>query len=86
MKNIVSTNGEKSRIPISHSYLCDYMLTWDLGKLVVKYVGAYTKKRLWKGVCGYPRLLLTLKDPVQFGYLKAYHRFVLQFYSSSGSS
>jgi hypothetical protein len=40
MKNIASTNGEKSRIPISHSYLCDYMLTWDLGKLVVKYVGA----------------------------------------------
>jgi hypothetical protein len=40
MKNIASTYGEKSRIPISHSYLCDYMLTWDSRKLVVKYVGA----------------------------------------------
>jgi hypothetical protein len=29
MKDAVSTNGEKSRAPISHSYLCDYMLTWD---------------------------------------------------------
>jgi hypothetical protein len=34
MKNGVSTNGEKFRDPISHSYLCDYMLTWDSGKLV----------------------------------------------------
>jgi hypothetical protein len=42
MKEAVSTNGEKFRAPISHSYLCDYMLTWDSGKLVVKYVGAYT--------------------------------------------
>jgi hypothetical protein len=41
IKDVVSTNGEKFRAPISHSYLCDYMLTWDLGKLVVKYVGAY---------------------------------------------
>ena len=52
MKNIASTNGEKSRIPISHSYLCDYMLTWDLGKLVVKYVGAYTKRGYKKECVG----------------------------------
>jgi hypothetical protein len=55
MKNIASTNGEKSKVPISHSYLCDYMLTWDSGKLVVKYVGAYTKRKVMKRVCGYPR-------------------------------
>jgi hypothetical protein len=27
IKDVVSTNGEKFRAPISHSYLCDYMLT-----------------------------------------------------------
>jgi hypothetical protein len=43
MKNIVSTRGKQDPIYISKSYLCDYMLTWDHGKMVVKYVGAYTK-------------------------------------------
>ena len=33
-------NGDKAPIPNSNSYLCDYMLTWDQGKMVVKYVGA----------------------------------------------
>jgi hypothetical protein len=52
MKEAVSTNGEKFKAPISHSYLCDYMLTWDSGKLVVKYVGAYTKRKVMKRSVG----------------------------------
>jgi hypothetical protein len=48
MKEAGFTNGEKFNAPISHSYLCDYMLTWDSGKLVIKYVGAYTKRKVMK--------------------------------------
>jgi hypothetical protein len=40
MKSNRIIKGEKAIIPISNSYLCDYMLTWDHGKMVVKYVGA----------------------------------------------
>jgi hypothetical protein len=45
MGSVASTNGEKAPIPISHSYLCDYMLTWDQDKLVIKNIGAYTKRK-----------------------------------------
>jgi hypothetical protein len=45
MKEDASTNGEKAPIPKASSYLCDYMLTWNHGKMVVKYVGAYAKKK-----------------------------------------
>jgi hypothetical protein len=55
MKNVVSTNGEKSKVHISHSYLCDYMLTWDSGKLVVIYVGAHIKRKFMKRSVWYPR-------------------------------
>jgi hypothetical protein len=47
------------------------MLSWDQGKLVVKDVGAYRKIKVMTKVCGYLKLSLTLKDPIQFGYLKA---------------
>jgi hypothetical protein len=63
MKNIASTNGEKSRIPISHSYFCDYMLTWDSGKLVVKYVGAYTKRKVMKRSVWVPKALTNTEGP-----------------------
>jgi hypothetical protein len=56
MKSIASTNGEKSKVPISHSNHCDYMLTWDLGKLVVKYVGAYTKRKVMKKSVWVPKV------------------------------
>ena len=72
---------EKKEIltPISHSYTCDYILTWDHhGKMVVKYIGAHTKKEIIKGVCGCLKLLsLTFKDPNLFGYLKLELKFVL---------
>src|SRR6266540_4174235 len=35
--------------PISTSYTCDYVLTWDhRGKMVIKYIGAHTKKEIIK--------------------------------------
>jgi hypothetical protein len=49
-KEIIPTNGEKALIPYSSSYLCDYILTWDHGKMVVKYVSAYTKKKTMRSV------------------------------------
>jgi hypothetical protein len=48
LKRDVTTNEDKAPIPISLSYLCDYMLTWNQGKLIVKYVGAYTKRKMMK--------------------------------------
>jgi predicted transcriptional regulator len=63
MKNVVSTNGEKSKVPISHSYLCDYMLTWDSGKLVVKYVGAYTKRNVMKRSVWVPKAITNTARP-----------------------
>jgi hypothetical protein len=62
-KNVASTSGEKSRTPITHSYLCDYMLTWDLGKLVVKYVGAYTKRNVMKGSVWVPKAITHTQVP-----------------------
>lgn len=49
-KEIIPTNVEKALIPYSSSYLCDYILTWDHGKMVVKYVSAYTKKKTMRSV------------------------------------
>jgi hypothetical protein len=62
-KDVVSTNGEKFRTPISHSYLCDYMLTWDSGKLVVKYVGAYTKRKVMKRSVWAPKAITNTIGP-----------------------
>jgi hypothetical protein len=63
MKEAVSTNGEKFKAPISHSYLCDYMLTWDSGKLVVKYVGAYTKRKVMKRSVWVPKAITNTVGP-----------------------
>jgi hypothetical protein len=63
MKETVSTNGEKFRAPISHSYLCDYMLTWDSGKLVVKYLGAYTKRKVMKRSVWVPKAITNTVGP-----------------------
>jgi hypothetical protein len=63
MKEAVSTNGEKFKAPISHSYLCDYMLTWDSGKLVVKYVGAYTKRKVMKRSVWVPKAITNTVEP-----------------------
>jgi hypothetical protein len=57
LKNVVSTNGDKAPIPISQSYLYGYMLTWDQGKLVVKYVGAYTKRKIMKKSVWVPKAI-----------------------------
>jgi hypothetical protein len=57
MKEASSTNGEKFNAPISHSYLCDYMLTWDSGKFIVKYVGAYTKRKVMKRSVWVPKAI-----------------------------
>jgi hypothetical protein len=63
MKDAVSTNGEKFRAPISHSYIYDYMLTWDSGKLVVKYVGAYTKRKVMKRSVWVPKAITNIVGP-----------------------
>jgi hypothetical protein len=63
LKNIISTNGEKAPTPISHSYLCDYMLTWDHGKLVVKYVGGYTKRKIMKRSVWVPKAITNTQGP-----------------------
>jgi hypothetical protein len=63
MKDAISTNGEKFRAPISRSYLCDYMLTWDSGKLVVKYVGAYTKRKVMKRSVWVPKAITNTTGP-----------------------
>jgi hypothetical protein len=63
MKEAGFTSGEKINAPISHSYLCDYMLTWDLGKLVVKYVGAYTKRKVMKRSVWVPKAITNTAGP-----------------------
>jgi len=62
-----TTNGDKAPIPNSNSYLCDYMLTWDQGKMVVKYVGAYAKRKAMRRSVWVPKALVTnLKGPNSF--------------------
>ena len=63
MKEVGSSSGQKFNAPISHSYLCDYMLTWDLGKLVVKYVGAYTKRKVMKRSVWVPKAITNTVGP-----------------------
>jgi hypothetical protein len=63
MKEVVSTNGEKFRAHISHSYLCDYMLTRDSGKLVVKYVGAYSKRKVMTRSVWVPKAITNTVGP-----------------------
>jgi hypothetical protein len=63
MKNIVPTKGEQTPIYISNSYLCDYMLTWDHGKMVVKYVGAYTKRKAMKKSVWVPKSITNPQGP-----------------------
>jgi hypothetical protein len=63
LKNIASTNGERSKVPISHSYLCDYISTWDSGKLVVKYVSAYTKRNVMKRSVWVPKPITNTAGP-----------------------
>src|SRR6266498_4645396 len=46
--------------PISRSFTCDYVLTWDHhGKMVVKYIGAHTKKEIIKKSVWVPKALVT---------------------------
>jgi hypothetical protein len=53
-----------------------YVLTNKSGKIVAKYVGAYT--RVLRLVFGYPRcLFLTSKDPRMFVYLRTRPKLVL---------
>ena len=54
-----STSEAKTAIPISRSYLCDYMVVWEHGEMVVKYVGAYKKKQLMKRSVWVPKALRT---------------------------
>jgi hypothetical protein len=63
MKNIVSTRGKQAPIYISKSYLCDYMLTWDHGKMVVKYVGVYTKRKAMKRCVWVPKSITNTQGP-----------------------
>jgi hypothetical protein len=58
----------------SQSYTMDYMVTMDHnGKIMVKYVGAYTKKKVLRSVWVQRCTHLTYKDPNLFGYLNSKH-------------
>ena len=62
VKEEIETKKEKKEelTPISHSYTCDYILTWDhRGKMVVKYIGAHTKKEIVKRSVWVPKSLMT---------------------------
>jgi hypothetical protein len=63
MKSISTIKGEKAPIPISNSYPCDYMLTWDHGKMVVKYVGAYKKRKAMKRSVWVPKSITNTQGP-----------------------
>jgi hypothetical protein len=63
MKNIVSTRGEQAPTSTSNSYLCDYMLTWDHGKMVVKYVGAYTERKAMRTSVWVTKLITNTQGP-----------------------
>ena len=68
MKENNATHGEKAPIPNSSSYLCDSMLTWDHGKMVVKYVGVYAKRKAMRRSVWVPKALtINLKGPNSFG-------------------
>ena len=58
-KVVDSTMEEKTQVPTSRSYICDYMLTWENGKMVVKYVGAYTKRQATKRSVWVPKSIVT---------------------------
>ena len=45
-KPTASAQVDETTTPISRFYLCDYILTWDHGKMVVKYVGACKKREI----------------------------------------
>ena len=40
----VNTNNKKMPSPISRNYTIDYMVVIQNGKMVVKYIGAHTRK------------------------------------------
>jgi hypothetical protein len=63
LKRVVTTYGDKAPIPISQSYLCDDMLTWDQGKLIVKYVGAHTKRKVMKKSVWVPKSFTNTQGP-----------------------
>jgi hypothetical protein len=58
--------------------MCDYVVTVDHnGKIVVKYVRAYTKKAMRKRVWVPKVYASNLKDPNLFGYLNQKLKLVL---------
>src|SRR5438128_6143322 len=62
VKKKKETKKEKKEklTPISHSYTCDYILTWDhRGKMVAKYIVAHTKKQITKRSVWVPKALMT---------------------------
>jgi hypothetical protein len=63
LKSISTMKGEKALISTSNSYLCDYMFTWDHGKMVVKYVGAYTKRKAMKSSVWVPKSITNTQGP-----------------------
>jgi hypothetical protein len=78
-KNVEAPNKAKVvKYEPSPSYTTDYMMIMDHnGKIVVKYVVAYTMKailrrKLFLEVCGFKKCIhLTYKDPNLFGYLNS---------------
>jgi hypothetical protein len=66
MKSIVPIREEQATIYIANSYLSDYMLTWDHGKRVVKYVDAYTKRKVMKRSVWVPKSITNTQGPNSF--------------------
>jgi hypothetical protein len=65
-------------LKLSPNYTCDYVVTLDHnGKLVVKYVGAYTKKAMRKSVWVPKVYASNLQSPNPFGYLNQKLKLVL---------
>src|SRR5438105_5286317 len=59
-KEQVKQVKKETLTPISRSYTCDYLLTWDhRGKMVIKYVGAHTKNKITKRSVWVPKVLVT---------------------------
>ena len=65
-KATTSAKVEETTTPISRSYMCDYMLTWDHGKMVVKYVGAYKKREIIRKSVWVPKILTNSQGPKSF--------------------
>ena len=71
-KGVVTTSPKETKNVVAHepsrNYTCDYIVTLDHnGKMVVKYVGAYTKKAMLRKSVWVPKVYASnLQGPKSF--------------------